>query len=137
MPLIRIDLPAATASTECTAVSQAVHQALVGVFNVPQPDLFQVIARRSPGEIVCTPEFLGVRHSDRVVFVQIACAPGRTVGQKEALYARIASDIAARTSFLADDVIINLVETLRENWSFGAGIAQYALQDRAQPRPAS
>jgi 4-oxalocrotonate tautomerase len=137
MPLIRIDLPAATSSTECAAVSQAVHEALVQVFNVPQPDLFHVVARRAPGEIVCTPEFLGVRHSDRVVFVQIACSPGRTVGQKEALYARIASGIAAHTSFLADDVIINLVETLRENWSFGAGIAHYAVQDRAQPRGAS
>jgi phenylpyruvate tautomerase PptA (4-oxalocrotonate tautomerase family) len=137
MPLVRIDLPAATSSTESAAVSAAVHQSLVDVFNVPQDDLFQVLARRAAGELVCTPRFLGVEHSDRVVFVQVFCAPGRTVGMKEALYARIAQGIARDTGFSADDVIINLVETLRENWSFGRGLAQYALQDRTRPAAAS
>ncbi|WP_167772947.1 tautomerase family protein [Ramlibacter humi] len=134
MPLVRIDLPAATSPTEVAAISRTVHQSMVEVFNVPQDDMFQVVARRPPGEIVCTPQFLGVQHSDRVLFVQIFCAPGRTVGVKEALYERIAHGIAAQASFAAADVIINLVETLRENWSFGNGLAQYALQDRARPQ---
>ena len=133
MPLVRIDLPASTSHTEAAAVSAAVHQSLVEVFGVPQDDLFQVVARRAPGELVCSPRYLGIDHSDKVTFVQIACAPGRTVGQKEALYARIASGVARQTSFKADDVVINLVETLRENWSFGAGLAQYAIQDRSRP----
>ena len=94
MPLVRIDLPDTTSSTEAAAVSKAVHSALVEVFNVPADDLFQVVARRAAGEIVCAPQYLGVQHTDKVVFVQVACAPGRTVGQKEALYARIASGIA-------------------------------------------
>jgi phenylpyruvate tautomerase PptA (4-oxalocrotonate tautomerase family) len=133
MPLVRIDLPASTSQIDAAAVSQAVHQSLVDVFNVPVDDRFQVVARRAPGELVCSPRYLGIEHSDHVVFVQIACAPGRTVGQKEALYARIADGIGRRTGFKADDVIINLVETARENWSFGAGLAQYAVQDRGRP----
>ena len=28
-------------------------------------------------------------------------------------------------TFKAEDVIINLLETNRENWSFGLGVAQY------------
>ena len=130
MPLVRIDLPAATPQPEVAAVSDAVHQALVQLFRVPEDDRFQVIGRRAPDELVCAPSYLGIRHSDQVVVVQIACAPGRPVAMKEQLYARIASGIAAGTRFAADDVIINLVETLRENWSFGGGIAQYAVQDR-------
>jgi 4-oxalocrotonate tautomerase len=133
MPLVRIDLPAATSATEAAAVSAAVHQGLVEVFNVPVDDLFHVIARRAPGELVCSPQFLGVTHADKVVFVQIACSPGRTVGQKEALYERVAAGVARSTGFLADDVIINLVETVRDNWSFGRGIAHYAVADRARP----
>ena len=31
------------------------------------------------------------------------------------------------TEISADDVIIHLVETVRENWSFGRGLAHYAL----------
>jgi phenylpyruvate tautomerase PptA (4-oxalocrotonate tautomerase family) len=137
MPLVRIDLPATVSATEAAAVSRAVHQSLVDVFHVPKDDLFQVVARRAPGEIVCSPGFLGIGHSDQVVFVQIACSPGRAVGLKEALYARIARDVARDTAFLGEDVIINLVETARENWSFGRGIAQYAVQDRARPAAAS
>ena len=137
MPLVRIDLPATVSPTEAAAVSRAVHQSLVDVFNVPKDDMFQVVARRAPGEIVCSPSFLGIEHSDRVVFVQIACSPGRAVGLKEALYDRIARGVARDTGFLADDVIINLVETSRDNWSFGRGIAQYAVQDRARPAVAA
>lgn len=137
MPLVRIDIPAATSATEAAALSNAVHQALVANFAVPPDDLFQVVARRAPGEIVCTPQYLGVSHSDHVVFIQVFLAPGRAVGLKEAFFARVARDVARDTTFLADDVLINLVETLRENWSFGAGVAHYAVMDRARPATAS
>lgn len=125
MPFVRIDLPASTPAADLPAVSDAVHQALVKHFNVPADDLLQVLQRRAPDELVCTPEYVGVRHSKHVVFVQIDCAPGRSVAQKQALYADIAAGIARTTSFTANDVIIHLVETLRENWSFGNGLAQY------------
>jgi hypothetical protein len=130
MPLVRIDLPATTSTTEAAAVSNAVHRALVEVFLVPEDDRFQLIGRRGPGELVCTPQYLGVKHSDRVVIVEINCSPGRPVALKEKLYAGIAGGIARASTFAAADVIINLVETVRENWSFGDGIAHYAVQDR-------
>lgn len=127
MPLLRISLPQNTHPAAVTAASEAVHNALVATFNVPEPDRFQVIHRHSPEELVCTPEFLGVKHSQHVVFVQISCSPGRSLDMKKALYAKIAADISRTFSFKADDVFINLLETNRENWSFGSGVAQYAL----------
>lgn len=127
MPLVRISLSESTSPADVSAVSDSVHGALVATFSVPEADRFQAIHRHSAADLVCTPEFLGVQHSQHVVFVQISCSPGRTVDTKKALYAKIAADIAASSSFKADDVIINLLETSRENWSFGQGIAQYAL----------
>ncbi len=126
MPLVRIDVPAATSDAHMVAVADAVHQALVDTFNVPLPDRFQTLTRRAPNELVCTPEFLGITHSSNVAFVQIFCSPGRSLEMKRALYAAIASKVAARGHFAANDVVINLVETVRENWSFGNGMAQYA-----------
>ena len=127
MPLVRISLPDNASAADVAAVSTGVHNALVATFNVPEPDRFQAIHRHSPQELICTPEFLGVQHSQYVVFVQISCSPGRSLDMKKALYAKIATDIALASSFKAEDVIINLLETNRENWSFGLGIAQYAL----------
>jgi 4-oxalocrotonate tautomerase len=126
MPLVRIDLPASTNQQDIAAVSASVHQAMVDTFNVPLADRFQTITRRAIDELVCTAEFLEVKHTDKVVFVQITCSPGRSLDVKKALYQKIATLIAATTPFQSSDVVINLVETARENWSFGNGIAQYA-----------
>ena len=127
MPLVRINLPDTTSDAQMAVVADAVHQALVETFDVPLSDRFQVITRNAPNELVCTPEFLGIAHSPTVVFVQIACSPGRSLKVKKALYADIAGKVASHAHFAAQDVIINLVETARENWSFGNGIAQYAV----------
>ena len=127
MPFVRIDLPASTSAAHIAAVSEAVHQAMVDTFNVPLADRFQTITRRASDELVCTPEFLGVQHSAHMVLVQITCSPGRTLDAKKALYARMVQRIADTSGFAANDVIINLVETVRENWSFGNGIAHYAV----------
>jgi len=126
MPLVRISLPQNTPSADISAVSDAVHHALMETFNVPELDRFQVIHRHSPEELVCTHEYLGVSHGGHVVFVQVTCAPGRSLEMKKALYAKMALDISQASAFPAEDVIINLVETSRENWSFGLGIAQYS-----------
>jgi 4-oxalocrotonate tautomerase len=86
-----------------------------------------VVTRHPEGALICSPQFLGVGHSPQALFVQIACSPGRTLQQKRALYAAIAGNIHAATGVDKRDVIINLVETLRENWSFGEGVAHYTL----------
>jgi 4-oxalocrotonate tautomerase len=58
--------------------------------------------------------------------IQITLASGRTVELKKALFKTIAEFLAKEQGFRKEDVFINLVETSRENWSFGNGIAQYA-----------
>jgi 4-oxalocrotonate tautomerase len=125
MPLVRISVSPDVSRPQLLAVGDAVHDAMVQTFNVPQPDKFQVLTRHATGELVCTPDFLGVLHSQRVAFVQITCAEGRTQEVKKALYARIVALVAATGAVLAADVVINLLEVKRENWSFGNGVAQY------------
>lgn len=126
MPLVRIDVPATATAADRRAAADVVHDALVATFNVPLADRFQLISEHRDGELICTPEYLGVPHSANVVFVQITCSEGRSVATKKALYERIAGEMPKRSGFSADDVIINLVETRKENWSFGRGLAPYA-----------
>jgi 4-oxalocrotonate tautomerase len=128
MPMVRIDIPAATPEADARALSNAVHRALVETFDVPADDRFQTLQRRAPGEIICSPQYLGIHHSAHVAMVQITCSPGRSLAQKRALFARIAQDAEQGAGFAAADVIVHLVETLRENWSFGNGLAHYTLR---------
>jgi hypothetical protein len=47
------------------------------------------------------------------------------VDVKRTLYGAIAQRLLSRAGIRADDVIVNLVEVPRENWSFGRGLMSY------------
>ncbi len=125
MPLVRISHSAGKPAAFTEALSQGVHDAMVATFNVPRDDVFQVLTDHAAGLRV-TPEFLGIAHGPEPVIVQITCSEGRSVEQKKALYTDIVRRLAASPGIPTADVIINLIETKRENWSFGNGLAQYA-----------
>lgn len=59
--------------------------------------------------------------------IQITLSEGRTVEQKKLLYKTILDSLHAQLAVRLEDVLINLVEVKKENWSFGNGVAQYAI----------
>jgi 4-oxalocrotonate tautomerase len=127
MPFVRVSVPQAVTDNQITAISNAIHASLISAFNIPAADRFQVITRHPKDELIYAPEYLGIQHGDRIAFVQIIANEGRTVELKKTLFAAIASSIAETGAISAADVIITLVEVKKENWSFGNGIAQYAV----------
>ncbi len=60
------------------------------------------------------------------VFIQITLNEGRTVELKKLFYRTVTERLHADLRVRPEDVLINLVEVKKENWSFGRGIAQYA-----------
>jgi phenylpyruvate tautomerase PptA (4-oxalocrotonate tautomerase family) len=127
MPLVRISHVEGKPAQFALQLSQGVHRAMVETFNVPADDYFQIVTDHAASRGVIGPEsFLGIAHSDELVMVQITCADGRSVEQKKALYGAIADNLAAMPGVRREDVIINFVETRRENWSFGNGLAPFA-----------
>jgi phenylpyruvate tautomerase PptA (4-oxalocrotonate tautomerase family) len=126
MPLVRIDLTLGHSPAELAALGDAVHRALVATFNVPEADLFQVISEHAVGHgLVVTPSFQGIDHLPQAMFVQITASTGRSNNTKRALYRAIAANVAATGIIRGEDVIINISEGTRVDWSFGNGIAQY------------
>jgi len=125
MPLVRIDLRAGKSAEYRRALGDGVHRAMVEALALPPDDRFQIITEHPPEGLIYAPEYLGIRHSDNVVFVQITLSAGRKPPQKRALYKRIAGILAEAPGLKPQDLIINLVEVLWENWSFGNGEAQY------------
>jgi phenylpyruvate tautomerase PptA (4-oxalocrotonate tautomerase family) len=125
MPLVRIDLRKGKSDAHRQEIGRIVHEALVSV-GVPKDDRFQVIAEHEAANFVFDADYLGIHRSDEVVTVQITWNEGRTLDQKKALYKAIADGLAAKLGLRREDVLISLVEVKKENWSFGAGVAQYA-----------
>jgi phenylpyruvate tautomerase PptA (4-oxalocrotonate tautomerase family) len=93
---------------------------------VPQNDRFQIINEHEGANFLFDPDYLGIHRSDDLVVIQITWNEGRTLEQKKALYRAIADGLKAALALRPQDVLINLVEVKKENWSFGNGVAQYA-----------
>jgi 4-oxalocrotonate tautomerase len=124
MPLLRIDLPQSIDANTARRIGDTVHKAMTEVINVPNDDKFQVITRHPPEGRNLTSEYLGIHYSDKLVLIQITLNHGRTLEQKRAFYRRVADDLAG-LNLRKEDVLINLVEVAKENWSFGNGEMQY------------
>jgi phenylpyruvate tautomerase PptA (4-oxalocrotonate tautomerase family) len=125
MPLARISLAAGKSAQYRQALTEGIQQALVETFNVPRDDQFMLLTEHQPGTLVYNRSYLGIERSDDFVVIQLTVSNTRSLGQKQALYRSIVERLAERPGLRKEDVFINLVEVLPENWSFGLGDAQY------------
>jgi 4-oxalocrotonate tautomerase len=126
MPLARIDLPVGKDPDYRKAVGDIVYEAMITVLNVPKDDRFQVIAEHSAADLVIDPTYLGINRTADAIVIQVTLNEGRTVDMKKAFFKALADGLHARLGLRREDVVINLVEVKKENWSFGNGEAQYA-----------
>ena len=126
MPLVRITLRKGKSPEFLRDAGAAIHAALVTQANVPADDRFQIFDEVDT--IFAHPSYGGVERSENLVIIEITLNTGRTVEIKRALYADIVKRLQETVDVRPDDVLINLVEVMKENWSFGKGLATYALE---------
>jgi 4-oxalocrotonate tautomerase len=125
MPLIRISMRRGRPASHPAAIVDGVYRALRSTFEVPENDLFAVVHQHDADEFVFDANYFGFERSAGLVIIQLTVANTRGVTQKKALYAAIAENLQKEPGLKPDDIFISLVEVKREDWSFGAGIAQY------------
>jgi 4-oxalocrotonate tautomerase len=126
MPLVRIDLRHGKNAAYHTTIGDVVYDALVNVLGAPKDDRFAVITEHAPDGFVYDPNYLGIAKTAECIFIQVTLNEGRTVEMKRAFYKAIADGLHARLNLRREDLMINLVEVKKENWSYGNGEAQYA-----------
>jgi phenylpyruvate tautomerase PptA (4-oxalocrotonate tautomerase family) len=126
MPFVRIDLMRGKSVQYRKTIGEIVYNAMLDVIDVPKDDKFQVIAEHPVEAFNVSESYLGNHYGNDVVLIQIALNAGRSVEQKKAFYKRIVDDMNSQLNVRPQDVVINLVEVAKENWSFGSGMAQYA-----------
>lgn len=128
MPLVRITLRNGRTPEFVREAADAIHEALVAQANVPADDRFQIIDEVPHDNLIAHPSYAGCDRSDALIVIEITLNAGRTVEVKRALYADIVVRLQRRLDVRPDDVLINLVEVTKENWSFGKGLATYAQE---------
>jgi 4-oxalocrotonate tautomerase len=126
MPFVRIDLLRGKSIQYRKTIGEIVYDTMRDVIDVPENDKFQVIAEHPVEHFNLSESYLGNHYSKDVILIQITLNAGRSIEQKKAFYKRIVDELKKQLSVRPQDVVINLVEVAKENWSFGGGIAQYA-----------
>lgn len=132
MPLVRIEVLRGQGEARLQAISAAIHRALVETMNVPERDRFHVISEHDQGRLIFDRSYLGVARTDGLVVVQVFLSRGRTTEQKQAFYARAQGLLTAEAGVSPGDATLTLVESTREDWSFGEGVAHYLVLPKEQ-----
>ena len=131
MPLTRISLRRGKPAAYRKAILDGVYLAMRETFNVPEDDRFMLISEHDADDFSYGADYLGIRRSDDLVIIQLTVSNTRGVDKKKALYRRIVEILTRNPGLRPEDVFINLVEVLPENWSFGHGRAHYVKDEAA------
>ena len=124
MPIVRVELPAGKAADYRAAVGEAIQQAMHAALKVPLEERFHIFTEHAPDSLVIDPIYLGVKRSADAVVVQVTLNEGRDADVKKGFYRTLADRLRERVGLRPEDLVVNLVEVKRENWSFGNGEAQ-------------
>src|SRR5690349_12746695 len=125
MPLVHVCLRRGKPAAHRQAILDGIYRALRATFDVPEEDRFMTITEHDEADFSYSRTYLGIDRSDDLVMIQLTVSNTRTVEKKQALFRQIAANLTADPGLRPEDILINLVEVVPENWSFGHGIAQY------------
>ena len=125
MPLTRVSLRRGKPAPYRKAILEGLYQAMRETFDVPEGDRFMTVTEHDQDDFVYGADYLGIQRSDDLVIIQITVSNTRPTAQKQKLYRRIVERLTENPGLRPEDIFINLIEVLPENWSFGHRQAQY------------
>jgi phenylpyruvate tautomerase PptA (4-oxalocrotonate tautomerase family) len=115
MPLVQIEVGKGRSAADMGRLLQAVHDALVEAFGIPDDDRTQRLIEHDPDHFEIPPG-----HSDRYTLVEITAFPGRSPEAKRNLYRAIVARLG-EVGVPPEDVSIVLHEPAMENWGIRGG----------------
>jgi phenylpyruvate tautomerase PptA (4-oxalocrotonate tautomerase family) len=115
MPLVRIEILEGRSVDERQQLLQAVHDALVEAFEIPDEDRTQRIVEYAPINFE-----IPSGKSERFTLIEITAFPGRSRTAKAALYEAIFRRLG-KLGIDAADVSVVIHEPVMENWGISGG----------------
>ncbi|AUG54079.1 tautomerase family protein [Thalassospira marina] len=122
MPFTRISLIAGKSPEYLAAVVDSLGRALVDCFDVPVNDRFAAIHQHQPGELIFDRNYCGGPRSDDYIFFHITTGKVRPPETRAAFYQRLADNLAASPGVRPEDVMVAIVNSTFDDWSFASGV---------------
>ncbi|RAX16345.1 tautomerase family protein [Pseudarthrobacter sp. AG30] len=133
MPLVRIDVNEGRNAQQLRDLSQAVHDAILAEYGIPERDYFHILTEHPLGQIFAQDAGLGFERTKDVVMIQIFTQGGRSQQAKQSLFATVAAKLSD-VGVGGENVFIGYVENTPGDWSFGFGRAQYVTGELSIPK---
>jgi hypothetical protein len=124
MPVTRIAIRDGKSPAYRQALLDEIYEAMRETVAIKDGDRFMAITEHDEHAFAYGP-FLGIDRSDDLVQIQVFWAPGKAVDAKLAMYRRIVERLGENPGVRPEDVLISVIETAAENWSFGNGETQF------------
>jgi 4-oxalocrotonate tautomerase len=124
MPVTRIAMRAGKTEQYKQALMDGIYEAMRETVAIKDGDRFMAITEHGPHEFAYG-SFLGIDRSDDLVQIQVFWAPGKSVEAKLAMYKKIVERLGTDPGVRPEDILISVLETAAENWSFGYGETQF------------
>jgi phenylpyruvate tautomerase PptA (4-oxalocrotonate tautomerase family) len=124
MPVTRIAIREGKTPQYKQALMDEIYEAMRETVAIKDGDRFMAITEHGEHEFAYG-AFLGIERSADLVQIQVFWAPGKTVDARLAMYQRIIERLGNNPGVRPEDVLISVVETPAENWSFGNGETQF------------
>jgi phenylpyruvate tautomerase PptA (4-oxalocrotonate tautomerase family) len=105
-------------------LADSVHEAMVAAFHVPETDRYQLITQHDADEIIVLDTGLGLTRTEDFVLLRVT-SRARTAQQKQAFYEFVARRLESDCGIRSSDIVVSIIENADEDWSFGAGRAQF------------
>lgn len=125
MPLLHISMRAGKPPAYRQAIFDSLYRAMRDALDVPQDDQFMTLTEHDAANFRygLWPD---MARSDDLVYIQVTVFDTRTADQKKALFKRAVELLGESPGIRPEDVFINVLESRKENWSVGRGLAQFA-----------
>lgn len=121
MPLARLALIRGKSPEYLAAVSDAIHDALVSDFAMPEDDRFQIITQHDANEMSFNRTFRGGPRSDDFMILSILGGPEPALKVKQAFFKKLVKNLGERANVAPEDVFVTLQSASAEDFSFGGG----------------
>eukprot|EP00928_Gymnodinium_smaydae_P048617 TRINITY_DN32516_c0_g1_i1.p2 TRINITY_DN32516_c0_g1~~TRINITY_DN32516_c0_g1_i1.p2 ORF type:complete len:195 (+),score=50.70 TRINITY_DN32516_c0_g1_i1:71-655(+) len=123
MPLIHIYLNKGKSKEYLDGVSDALHEALMETWQIPENDRFHIFHETDPKHMRIDPNVFCLNRDENVVIFHVFTTP-RTSGMKRSFYELLPKLLEQKVKLKPDNVFVSCTNNGVDDWSFGRGHAQ-------------
>ena len=125
MPVTRVAIRKGKSEEYKQAILDGIYAAQLEAVHISEGDRFMALSEHEASEFAYGANFLGIERTDDLVQIQVFWAPGKGVDLKKAMYKKIVENLGRNPGVRPEDILISVIESSAENWSFGNGETQF------------